>query len=212
MVVGRKGQPAGKEEDSETSDENGSSPVPKSVCVVSGRQHHRLRMLVDNLMCRDGRSDGTTTPLLESSSSVQSAHSIWSKTSKSTEPWLRIRKITLSGEFSITMVHSFLLRGGSLPLWDQNTSEVHRCSKELRQLTLARTQRAMPAPVWEGIATQLALHNHLHRAAFILVPTCVRQSFWQFPKLEYLPRQESAMGQSLWISAGFTGSTCSCTD
>ena len=98
MVVGRKGQPAGKEEDSETSHENGSSPVPKSVCVVSGRQHHRLRMLVDDLMCRDGRSDGTITPLLESSSSVQSAHSIWSKTSKSTEPWLRIRTVCVENQ------------------------------------------------------------------------------------------------------------------
>ena len=41
------GQPAGKEEDSETSDESGPPPVPKSAWVVSGRQHHRLRMLVD---------------------------------------------------------------------------------------------------------------------------------------------------------------------
>ena len=31
-------------------------PVPKSARVVSGRQYHRLRMLVDHLMCRGGRS------------------------------------------------------------------------------------------------------------------------------------------------------------
>ena len=49
------GQPAGKEEDSEARDKNGPLLVPKSARVVSGRQHHRLRMLVDHLMCRDGR-------------------------------------------------------------------------------------------------------------------------------------------------------------
>ena len=43
-------KPAGKEEDSETSDESGPLPVPKSARVVSGRRHHRLRMLVDHLM------------------------------------------------------------------------------------------------------------------------------------------------------------------
>ena len=35
---------------------------PKSARVVSGRRHHLLRMLVDPLMCRDGRS---AEPLLE---------------------------------------------------------------------------------------------------------------------------------------------------
>ena len=45
------GQSAGQEEDSETSDENGLLLVPKSARVVSRRQHHRLRMLVDHLMC-----------------------------------------------------------------------------------------------------------------------------------------------------------------
>ena len=48
------GQLAGKEEDSETSDENELLPVPKSSRV--GR-HHRLRKLVDHSMCRDGRSE-----------------------------------------------------------------------------------------------------------------------------------------------------------
>ena len=33
----------------------------------------------------------------------------------------------------------------------------------------------------------------------------------QFPNPGYLPRQESAMSQSLWISAGFNGSTSSCS-
>ena len=56
-VVWLQGQPVGKKEDSETIDENGPLFVPKSARVVSGRQHHRLRMLVDHLMCRDGRSE-----------------------------------------------------------------------------------------------------------------------------------------------------------
>ena len=51
------GQPVGKEEDSETIDECGPLPLPKSARVVSRRQHHRLHTLVDHLMCRDGRKN-----------------------------------------------------------------------------------------------------------------------------------------------------------
>ena len=51
------GQPAGIEKDSETSNESGPLLVPKSARRVSGRRHHRLRMLADHLMCRDGKSD-----------------------------------------------------------------------------------------------------------------------------------------------------------
>ena len=51
------GQPSGKQEDSETSDENGPPPVPKPARVVTGRRHQLLSMLVDHLMCRDGRSE-----------------------------------------------------------------------------------------------------------------------------------------------------------
>ena len=47
-----KGQPAGKEEDSESNDESWPLPVPKSARAVSGRQHHRLRILTDHLMSR----------------------------------------------------------------------------------------------------------------------------------------------------------------
>ena len=36
-------------------DESGPMPVPKSSPVVSGCRHHRLRMLIDHLMCRDGK-------------------------------------------------------------------------------------------------------------------------------------------------------------
>ena len=47
----------GREEDSETSDENLPLSVPKLARVVSGRQHHRPSTLVHRLMCRDGRSE-----------------------------------------------------------------------------------------------------------------------------------------------------------
>ena len=52
-----RGQPAGKEEDRKTSNENGPLLVPKCARVVFGRRHHRLRVLVDHWMCRDGRSE-----------------------------------------------------------------------------------------------------------------------------------------------------------
>ena len=39
-----------------------------------------------------------------------------------------------------------------------------RCLKLWRQFTPARTRRAMPTPVWEGIATQLTLLKHPHMA------------------------------------------------
>ena len=45
-----------KEKNSETSDEAGRCRC-RSPHVVSGRRHHRLHVLVDHLMCRDGRSD-----------------------------------------------------------------------------------------------------------------------------------------------------------
>ena len=45
----------------------------------------------------------------------------------------------------------------------------HRCLQVWRQLTPARAQRAMPAPVWEGIAGQLTLLNQPHLAALILI-------------------------------------------
>ena len=45
------GQPAGKEEDSETSGENGPMLVPKSAQVVFGRRRSCLWMLVDHFMC-----------------------------------------------------------------------------------------------------------------------------------------------------------------
>ena len=47
-------RPAGKE-DSEASDENEPLPVPKSAPAVSRRRHHRLRILIDHLMCRNGK-------------------------------------------------------------------------------------------------------------------------------------------------------------
>ena len=61
------GQPAGTEEDIETIDENWPEHVPKSARCVSGRQYHRLRMQVDHLLCRDGRSEKSPAHGAESS-------------------------------------------------------------------------------------------------------------------------------------------------
>ena len=55
VIVRGQDQPAGKEEGSEPSDESGPLPLPKSVRVVSGRRHHRLRILTDHTTCRDGK-------------------------------------------------------------------------------------------------------------------------------------------------------------
>ena len=136
------------------------------------------------------------------------------------QPWLRIRTIALSMEFS---------RFGSRKL-----PRFHRCLQGWRQLT-ARTRRAMPAPVWEGIGTQLTLVNQLLMTAFILISlvTYMRPSeLLQLRKNDLVPplapllpcwsiviaasetevstNTESAMGQSLWLSATFNRSTSSC--
>ena len=75
------GQPAVKEEDSGTRDENEPLLVPRSARVVSGRRHHRLCMRVDLLMCRNGRSEEF---LGRSSNLYRSARFILSTTSKAT--------------------------------------------------------------------------------------------------------------------------------
>ena len=54
VIVRAQGQPAGKEEGSESSDESGSLPEPKSARVVPGRRQHRLRIPTYHMMCRDG--------------------------------------------------------------------------------------------------------------------------------------------------------------
>ena len=50
------GQACGKEEDSETSDDNGPTTYAEVHTVGVWTTIHRLRMLVDHLMCRDRRS------------------------------------------------------------------------------------------------------------------------------------------------------------
>ena len=57
VCVSSKPSSAGKGEDSETNDENGPLPVPKFARMVSRRRYHRLHILVDHRMCRDGRSE-----------------------------------------------------------------------------------------------------------------------------------------------------------
>ena len=113
-----------KEEDSETRDENGPLPLPKSALVVRGRRHHRLRMLVDHVMCRDGRSGESllkrrAVRTLAARRSHPTALGLFLKFG-----WERALHLAedvevgdaqvahsidcFSREFSITMVHSFL--------------------------------------------------------------------------------------------------------
>ena len=94
------GQPVGKEEANETNDKNGPLPVPKSARVVSGRQHHRLRMLVDHLVCRDGRSEES---LLDTRSATELPNCSWDVPQMCKEARAPSgRTIALSREFSIT--------------------------------------------------------------------------------------------------------------
>ena len=84
-----------REEDSETSDERVPLFVSKWSRVVSGRRSHRLRMLTDDLMCRDGKSQELLLELraarflaarLNSQTafgSRASTHFLWSKTAES---------------------------------------------------------------------------------------------------------------------------------
>ena len=112
------GQAAGKEDDSDTSDENGPLPVPKSARVVSGRGHHLLRMLVGHLMCRDGMSEES---LLERRAVRSLAERRDYQTVGRSSNFPLVEDVEIDGalvaysndcfvqEFSITMVHSFLL-------------------------------------------------------------------------------------------------------
>ena len=80
----------------------------------AGRPFHESRWKVESLLERRAvrtlaARRNYQTALGRSSNLSRSSHSLWSKTSKSTVPWLRCRTIGLSREFSITMVHSFLL-------------------------------------------------------------------------------------------------------
>ena len=105
----------------------------------------RLRMMVDHLMCPDGRLDES---LLERGDARTFAArwnyqaalgSFLQFVQKRTlplvalVPWLRIPTIALSREFSITMVHSFLL-GGCWPSFSRFGSRklprFHRCLKK----------------------------------------------------------------------------------
>ena len=54
-VARAQGQPAGKEEGSESSDESGPLPLPKYARVVPGCRLHRLRIPICHMTCRDGK-------------------------------------------------------------------------------------------------------------------------------------------------------------
>ena len=101
----------------------------------------------------------------------------------------------------------------------QKTSRFHRCLKGWRQLTLARTRRAVPAPVWEGncnhlLVTYMGPSEILpFRMKDLVPPLAPLLPCWSIvvtASVECLPKLESATGQSSWTSAGFSGSTSSC--
>ena len=163
--------PAGKEEDSDTSDENGPPLVPNSARVVSGRQHHCLRMLVDHLMCRDGRSEESLPE--QRAERTLAARRNYQNRSRDV-PQICKGARAPSGRrprnrwcfCNDRLVQGVQHHPGSqlLAVMDRwpsfsrfGSSKLPRffcCLKVWRQLTPARTRRAMPAPVWEGIATQ----------------------------------------------------------
>ena len=171
----------GKGEDSEPRHESGPPPVPKSAQVVSGRRHHRLRMLVDHLMCRDGRSEESLVErrvarTLAAPRNCQTALGTFLKFVKERAlPLVEDVKIDgsagcvlerfLSKEFSIIAVRRLPAAvDGSLaviqPLWVQETAEVPSMFEVWQQLTPARTRRAMSA--------SLGRHrNTTHPPAFV---------------------------------------------
>ena len=112
-----RGQPAGKEEDSESSDENEPLPVLMSARVVSARQHHRLRILVDHLMRRDGKLAESLLKRV----ALRALAAQWNHETEKERALHQVEdveindariaypKLCLSWEFNITMVHSFLL-------------------------------------------------------------------------------------------------------
>ena len=133
-----------------------------------------MRMLVDHFMCRDGRSEDAARR------NYQTALGTLLIFFKDHALPL-VEDVEIDGALVACSNHCFVQgvqhhHGSQLltavmvrwPSFSRFGSRVllrfHRCLKEWRQLTPARTRRAMPAPVWEGIAAHLALLNHLHNS------------------------------------------------
>ena len=124
-------QPAGKEVDSETSNEGGPRlPLPKSAQIMSKRRHHRLCMLVDYLCDLSRWRVGRIAP------GAKSCEDSCSSTELSNRSW----DVEIDGALVVYSNDSFVqgvpspwfaascCRDGSLaviqPLWVQKTSEV----------------------------------------------------------------------------------------
>ena len=146
-----RGQPAGQRGGQpKPASKNEPLPVPNSARVVFGRRHHRLRILVDHQMCRDGKKKQTRSENEEMlgtgaarrshsttlgkclKSAMDPARSTLSKTSKSTVPELRIRTIALSCDFNIAMVSQLLAAG--MDSWP--SSSLFGSSKNCRGIIL----------------------------------------------------------------------------
>ena len=163
------GPPAKKEEDG---DESGPVQVLKAARVVSGRTHHRLRMSIDPLMCRDGKLEDL---LLERKAvNTLAARRIYQTAVGAFLKCVKEPVFPLVGDVEIDDVvvahsndcfvqgvqhhHGSQLLAAVMDRWpscsrsgSRKLSRFHQCLKEWRQLALARTRRAMQAPVWKEL-------------------------------------------------------------
>ena len=183
---GYKASPA-KRRTGETSDESGPLPVPKSAWVASGRRHHRLRMLVDHSLCRDGRSEESfqerrTVRTLAARRNSQTALGNFFKIVQK-RTLSRVKHVKIDGALVarsndcfvqvVQHYHVSRLLAAVMDRWPSSSRFVsrtlpdfHRCLSDNLHL---RTPEAMPTPVYEGIAARFTLPNRLHLPAFVSI-------------------------------------------
>ena len=207
------GQPAGKEEDSETSNETKPLDAPRS----ARRRHHRLRMLIDRLMCRDGKMEELllerrAVKTLAARLIDQTAHGTFLKCVKERVFPLvedvefysapRAQKIALP-----TMVRSFLPVMDRWPSFSRSGSRklprFHRYLKERRQLTHPTSNAS------KTIAAQLTLLKHLDMAALMLILLVMYMRLSEFLEIKKKdlapPLVPLLSGWSVVIAAAETG-------
>ena len=196
------GQSAGKEEDDGTSDESGPMPVSKSTPVVSDSRHHRWRMLIDHLMCRDGELEQLllergAVKTLDARRIYQTAVGTFLKCGDAEIDGALVAYSKNCFAHGVLRHHRSQLRAAVMGLWPsfsrsgpRKLPTFHQCLKSWRQLTLVRTQQAVPAPAWERIAAQHPPLKHLHMAVIIFilpVPYICTSELLAFKKKDLVP-------------------------
>ena len=132
----------------------------KSTRVVSGRRHHRLRMLVDHLISKGCENPRNETESPHCSRSIpQSRAETHASTGRRRRnrrcPGSVLQGLLSPGSSSLLLV-AVMYRWPSFSRFgSRKLPRFHPCFTGWRQLTLARTRRAMPAPVWECTAAEL---------------------------------------------------------